>query len=135
MRDERLDPSALRFLVGHDLREAREQARIKQADAARHIGCTPAKLSYMESGKTQQAPDEVAALLRFYNVPVEHVDRTVTLAGRADHGTWWTPFGEVLPDWFKTFVGLEGLATRQFEYADGHAWPASNSRICDRAPR
>lgn len=118
VRDERSDPSALRFLVGHDLRAARELAQIKQADAAKHIGCTPAKLSYMESGKTQQAPDEVAALLRFYGVRVEDVERTVTLAGRADHGTWWAPFGEVLPDWFKTFVGLEGLATHQFEYAD-----------------
>ncbi|MET7769080.1 helix-turn-helix transcriptional regulator [Nocardia sp. NPDC005366] len=118
VRDERSDPSALRFLVGHDLRAAREQARIKQSDAAKHIGCTPAKLSYMESGKTQQAPDEVAVLLRFYGVQVEDIERTVTLAGRADHGTWWAPFGEVLPDWFKTFVGLEGLATRQFEYAD-----------------
>jgi transcriptional regulator with XRE-family HTH domain len=118
MRDERFDPSALRFLVGHDLRSAREQARVTQAEAAKHIGCTSAKLSYMESGKTQQAPDEVAALLRYYGVKVEDVDRTVTLAGRADHGTWWAPFGEVLPDWFKTFVGLEGLATQQFEYAD-----------------
>src|SRR5690606_11377765 len=89
-----------------------------QAEAAKHIGCTPAKLSYMESGKTQQAPDEVATLLRFYGVSVEDVDRIVTLAGRADHGTWWTPYGDVLPDWFKTFVGLEGLASSQFEYAD-----------------
>ncbi|QIS18750.1 helix-turn-helix domain-containing protein [Nocardia terpenica] len=118
MRDDRSDPSALRFLVGHDLRAAREHARIKQADAAKHIGCTAAKLSYMEAGKTAQHPDEVAELLRYYRVGVEHVERVVSLAGRADHGTWWAPFGEVLPDWFKTFVGLEGLADSQFEYAD-----------------
>ncbi|WP_067467864.1 helix-turn-helix domain-containing protein [Nocardia amamiensis] len=118
MRDDRSDPSALRFLVGHDLRAAREHARIKQADAAKHIGCTPAKLSYMEAGKTAQHPDEVAKLLRYYHVDIEHVERVVSLAGRADHGTWWAPFGEVLPDWFKTFVGLEGLADSQFEYAD-----------------
>ncbi|TLG01823.1 helix-turn-helix domain-containing protein [Nocardia cyriacigeorgica] len=118
MHDERSDPSALRFLVGHDLRAARELARIRQVDAAKYIGCTPAKLSYMEAGKTQQAPDEVAALLRYYGVAIEDVDRIVTLAGRADHGTWWAPYGEVLPDWFKTFVGLEGLASSQFEYAD-----------------
>ncbi|MGQ4599984.1 Scr1 family TA system antitoxin-like transcriptional regulator [Nocardia sp. R6R-6] len=118
MRDDRSDPSALRFLVGHDLRAARERARIKQADAAKHIGCTPAKLSYMEAGKTAQHPEEVAKLLRYYHVDIEHVERVVSLAGRADHGTWWAPFGEVLPDWFKTFVGLEGLADSQFEYAD-----------------
>lgn len=118
MQDDRSDTSALRFLVGQDLRSARESARIKQADAAKHIGCTPAKLSYMEAGKTAQHPDEVAMLLRYYRVPVERVERIVSLAGRADHGTWWAPFGEVLPDWFKTFVGLEGLAESQFEYAD-----------------
>ncbi|MBO0853041.1 MAG: helix-turn-helix domain-containing protein [Nocardia sp.] len=118
MRDDRSDPSALRFLVGHDLRSAREAARIKQSDAAKHIGCTAAKLSYMEAGKSTQQPDEVAQLLRYYQVDVERRERVVSLAGRADHGTWWAPFGEVLPDWFKTFVGLEGLADSQFEYAD-----------------
>ncbi|WP_069166826.1 helix-turn-helix domain-containing protein [Nocardia altamirensis] len=116
MQDHRSDPSALRFLVGHDLRSAREQAGIKQADAAKIIGCTPTKLSYMESGRTGQQPEEVAALLRSYGVAVEHVERTVQLAGRADHGTWWAPFKDVLPDWFRTFVGLEGLAAAQFAY-------------------
>lgn len=116
MHDHRSDPSALRFLVGHDLRAAREQAGIKQADAAKIIGCTPTKLSYMESGRTGQQPEEVAILLRSYGVAVEHVERTVQLAGRADHGTWWAPFKDVLPDWFRTFVGLEGLASAQFAY-------------------
>ncbi|WP_280361293.1 helix-turn-helix domain-containing protein [Nocardia wallacei] len=116
MHDHRSDPSALRFLVGHDLRAAREQAGIKQADAAKIIGCTPTKLSYMESGRTGQQPEEVAALLRAYGVAVEHIDRSVQLAGRADHGTWWAPYKDVLPDWFRTFVGLEGLASAQFAY-------------------
>lgn len=116
MADHRSDPSALRFLIGHDLRAARERAGRKQVEAARVLGCSQAKINYLESGKTQQKPDEVTALLRAYGADVEHVDRMASLAARADQSTWWAPFGDVLPDWFKTFVGLEGLAAAEFTY-------------------
>ncbi|GAB3483645.1 DNA-binding XRE family transcriptional regulator [Amycolatopsis cihanbeyliensis] len=116
MVDHRSDPSALRFLIGHDLRVAREQAGLKQSEAAKALGCSQAKINYLETGKTQQKPDEVTALLRSYGADVEHVDRMASLAARADQGTWWAPFGDVLPNWFRTFVGLEGLAAAEFTY-------------------
>jgi DNA-binding XRE family transcriptional regulator len=116
MADHRSDPSALRFLLGHDLRAARERASMKQAEAAKVLSCSQAKINYLETGKTQQKPDEVTALLRSYGADVEHVDRMASLAARADQGTWWAPFGEVLPNWFKTFVGLEGLAASESTY-------------------
>ncbi|WP_020666347.1 helix-turn-helix domain-containing protein [Amycolatopsis nigrescens] len=116
MVDHRADPSALRFLIGHDLRAERDRSGWKQADAAKVIGSSQAKINYLETGKTQQKPGEIAALLRAYGADVEHVDRMSSLARRADQGTWWAPFSDVLPDWFKTFVGLEGLATAAFSY-------------------
>jgi transcriptional regulator with XRE-family HTH domain len=114
--DHRADPSALRFLIGHDLRTARERAGLKQVDAGRVLDCSQAKINYLETGKTQQKPDEVAALLRAYGADAEHVDRMASLAASADQGTWWAPFGDVLPNWFRTFVGLEGLAIAEFTY-------------------
>jgi Domain of unknown function (DUF5753)/Helix-turn-helix domain len=87
-----------------------------QARAATVLGCTQAKINHLELGRSRQQPDEVVALLRAYNASVEHVDRMTSLAGRADQGTWWAPFSDVLPDWFKTFVGLEGLASAEFAY-------------------
>jgi hypothetical protein len=114
--DHRGDPSALRFLIGHDLRATRERAGITQVVAGKTIGCSHSKIVYLETGKTQQRPDEVTALLRFYGADVEHVDRMASLAGRADQGTWWASFNDVLPNWFKTFVGLEGLAAAEFMY-------------------
>ncbi|WP_026423589.1 helix-turn-helix domain-containing protein [Actinokineospora inagensis] len=116
MADHRADPSALRFLIGHDLKATRERVNRKQTEAANVLGCSQAKINYLESGKTQQKPDEVTALLRSYGADVEHVDRMASLAGRADQGTWWAPFSDVLPNWFKTFVGLEGLAATEFSY-------------------
>ena len=44
------------------------------------------------------------------------VDRLATLGGRADQGTWWASFADVLPGWFKTFVGLEGRRAAGFSY-------------------
>lgn len=116
MVDRRSDPSALRFLLGHDLRMARERAGLKQSEAAEALGCSQAKINYLEVGKTQQKPDQITILLRRYGADVEHIDRMASLAARADQSTWWAPFGDVLPNWFRTFVGLEGLATSEFNY-------------------
>lgn len=116
MVDHRGDPSALRFLIGHDLRASRERIGMTQTVAGKVIGCSHSKINYLETGKTQQQPDEVTALLRAYGADVEHVDRMASLAGRADQGTWWASFTDVLPNWFKTFVGLEGLCTAEFVY-------------------
>lgn len=113
----RSDPSALRFLIGHDLRATRERSEWKQSEAGTELGCSQAKINYLESGKTQQQPEQVRQLLRAYGAEVEHIDRMSSLAGRADQDTWWAPFGDVLPNWFKTFVGLEGLATAASTYA------------------
>lgn len=116
MVDQRPDPSALRFLIGHDLRVTRDRAGITQAAAAKVLGCSQGKINHLESGRNQQQPDEVTKLLRAYGADVEQVDRMASLAGRADQGTWWAPFSEVLPNWFQTFVGLEGLARAAFSY-------------------
>ena len=116
MVDHRPDPSALRFLIGHELKVTRDRAGVTQAGAAKVLGCSQGKINHLESGRNQQQPDEVTKLLRAYGADVEHVDRMASLAGKADQGTWWAPFKEVLPNWFKIFVGLEGLAREAFSY-------------------
>jgi len=113
---DRIDPSALRWLIGHELRAAREQAGHTQSAAARVLGCTHAKINYLEQGKNQQRPDEVGMLLRSYGAEAGDVERLASLAAAADRGTWWAPFADVVPDWLRTFVGLEGLASTSFAY-------------------
>ena len=113
---DRTDPSALRWLIGHELRAAREQSGTTQTAAARVLGCTHAKINYLEQGKNQQRPDEVTALLHAYGASPTDVERLASLASQADRGTWWAPFADVVPDWLRTFVGLEGLASACFVY-------------------
>ncbi|MGQ4599539.1 Scr1 family TA system antitoxin-like transcriptional regulator [Nocardia sp. R6R-6] len=114
--DRRADPNALRFLIGRELRDARERAKKSQREAAGELDCTQTKINYLESGRNQQQRAEVTALLKFYGADPVHIERVASLAGQADQSTWWAPFGEVFPNWFKIFVGLEGLAASVFTY-------------------
>lgn len=117
MRERGADPTALRFLIGFELRAARDRSGIRQADAAKVLGVSTGKLNLLETGKQLQQPDEVTTLLRLYGADISHIDRLASLAGRADQTTWWAPFKDVLPNWFKTFVGLQDLAEGQFAYS------------------
>lgn len=113
---ERRDPSALRWLVGVELRNYRVQAGETSAAAAKAIGCSPGKITHLENGRYFPQPEEIAGLLEFYGAPRWDVDRLSSLAGKADQKIWWAPWSDVLPDWLKTFVGLEGIARTEFIY-------------------
>lgn len=117
---KRADPNALRFLIGRELKSARERARVSQTQAGEQLECTPTKINYLESGKSTQQPAEVTVLLKFYGADPAHIERIASLASQADQTTWWAPFGAAFPNWFKTFVGLEGLADSQFCYTSMH---------------
>ncbi len=116
MPDRRTDPTAVSFLIGYELRAIRERAGVSQAEAAKALGSSTAKINYLETGRTQQQPDDIRTLLALCGLDEKHIDRVVSLAARADQNPWWTPFGEILPDWFKTFVGLEGMCEGLFAF-------------------
>lgn len=113
---ERNDPSALRWLIGVELANYRKDAALTQAEAARRSGILKPKLSSMESGRYQQHPDDVGTLLACYGVPQGDVDRLTSLTGRSESRSWLAPWSHVVPDWVRTFVGLEGLAETEFVY-------------------
>lgn len=114
---DREAPSALRWLIGVELAHFRNRAGKKAADAAKAIGCSAGKISHLESGRNQQQPAEVTDLLRFYGADLADIERLASLAGGADRSTWWAPWTDVVPDWLRTFVGLEGLASTVSDYA------------------
>lgn len=114
---DREDPSAVRWLVGVELAKFRDRAGRKIGEAAKIIKCSPGKIGHMESGRNQQQPGEVRDLLRFYGADQADIDRLSSLAGNAGEQTWWAAWTDVVPDWLRTFVGLEGLAAQVSIYA------------------
>ncbi|WP_167476421.1 helix-turn-helix domain-containing protein [Nocardia arthritidis] len=113
----REDPDAVAYLVGVELAAYRKRAGRTISEAAKELGCSQAKIHNMENGRNQQRPDEVEQLLTYYGAGRADVDRLCALAGSAVGATWWAPWTDVVPDWLKTFVGLEGLATHEHVYA------------------
>jgi hypothetical protein len=109
-------PSALRWLIGTELRTYRKNSGRVASAAAALLNCAEAKISHMETGRYRQSPEDVAELMRFYGATGIELDRLVSLAARDDDSTWWAPFSDVVPDWLQTFVGLERLADQEFTY-------------------
>jgi transcriptional regulator with XRE-family HTH domain len=112
----RNDPSALRWLIGVELKRYRERAHKTLDEAAERLKRSNAKVSNMESGKYRQNVTEVARLLEFYGVDPADIDRILRLADSDADGTWWAAWSDLVPDWLRTFVGLEGLADEEFSY-------------------
>jgi transcriptional regulator with XRE-family HTH domain len=112
----RSDPSALRWLIGVELAAFRKRSGMSLAEVAKATGVGRPKIGYMETGRYRQYPDDVATLLHAYGASEHDVNRLASLAGRTEEKTWWAPWSDVVPDWFRTFVGLEGLAEREFVF-------------------
>lgn len=108
--------SALRWLIGTELKRIRTEARLTIAQAAEKTGMSQPKVAHLEVGRQAQDPDDIAALLTAYGVPDRDIDRLTNLSGRADEATWWGPWAQVVPDWLKTYVGLEALAESVFTF-------------------
>lgn len=109
-------PSALRWLLGRELRAYRDAAQQPMTAAAAVLDCAESKISHIESGRYRQSPEDVATLMAFYRAGQSAADRLVSLAARDDESTWWASFSDVVPDWLQTFVGLEHLADEEFTY-------------------
>jgi hypothetical protein len=112
----RVDPAPLRWLVGVELARYRNSAKLSLTEASDQSGISRAKLGHLETGRQQQDPDDIALLLVAYGAEQADIDRLTSLTRRADETTWWAPWAQVVPDWLKTFVGLEGLAQSEFVF-------------------
>ncbi|MGH3804156.1 MAG: helix-turn-helix domain-containing protein [Pseudonocardiaceae bacterium] len=114
---DRGDPSALRWLIGVELHNYRKRAGQTLAAAAKALGCSPGLVGHFEKGLYFPQPEQIAGLLAFYGAPSWDVERLSSLSGRADQRTWLAPWNDVIPDWLKTYVGLEGLASYEINYS------------------
>ncbi|GII67201.1 transcriptional regulator [Sphaerisporangium siamense] len=106
-------PTALRILLGTQLRRLREEKGITREDAGHVIRGSESKISRMELGRVGFKERDVADLLAYYGV-AEGEARTavMNLLERANEPGWWHRFNDLLPSWFQAYVGLEEAAAR-----------------------
>jgi transcriptional regulator with XRE-family HTH domain len=108
---ERGDPSALRWLIGVELANYRKQSGVSQAAAGKAASVSSGMVGHFEAGRYFPAPEQIARLLELYGAPTYDIERLSALAGRADQSSWLARWNDIIPDWLKTYVGLEGLAS------------------------
>lgn len=105
-------PTALRMLLGAQLRGLREAAGITRETAGYEIRSSRSKISRLELGRVSCKERDVADLLTMYGVGAgRQRDAVLALARRANERGWWSGYGDVLPEWFEEYVGLEGAAS------------------------
>jgi len=106
-------PTALRILLGSQLRRLRESKGVSREDAGHLIRGSESKISRMELGRVGFKERDVADLLTLYSVVDEQARKSVLdLVRTANEPGWWHRFNDLLPNWFQAYVGLEEAAAR-----------------------
>ncbi|MET7330164.1 helix-turn-helix transcriptional regulator [Nonomuraea sp. NPDC005650] len=106
-------PTALRILLGSQLRKLREAKNVTREEAGHLIRGSESKISRMELGRVGFKERDVADLLTLYGVIDKQARSAVLdLVATANEPGWWHRFNDVLPTWFQAFVGLEEAAAR-----------------------
>lgn len=104
-------PTALRILLGTQLRRLRESRGVSAQEAARAIRGSESKISRLELGRNAVREIDVAALLTLYGITDSRErEQLLSLASQANRPGWWYRFNDILPSWFQAYIGLEEAA-------------------------
>lgn len=105
-------PTVLRMLLGTQLRRLREERGIGRDDAGYAIRASGSKISRLELGRVGFKLRDVEDLLTLYGITEPQTrESLLVLARQANTPGWWHKYGDVLPEWFEVYVGLEAAAT------------------------
>lgn len=106
-------PVIHRRQLGAELRRLRDGAAVSLADAAQALGCSPAKVSRIETGRGNAVAraEDVRRLCRLYGVTDDgQVGVLLDMLRVSQQPGWWEAYEAVLPSGLEVYVGLEGDA-------------------------
>jgi len=103
----RRSPTIRRRRLGAELRRYRDAAGVTIDVVAERLGCSPSKVSRIETGHTSATPRDVKDMLDIYGVGGSESDELVQISREARQKGWWHPFSTVLTG---AYVGLEAAA-------------------------
>ena len=97
-----------RIMLGASLRRLREEKDLTREVAGFHIRASESKISRMELGRVGFKTRDVEDLLTLYGV-LDDAERRglLEMVREANTPGWWHKYGDLLPSWFTTYVGLE----------------------------
>ncbi|MEU2039410.1 helix-turn-helix domain-containing protein [Nocardia niwae] len=102
--------------LGRHLRDLRNRAGMTTRVAARQLEWSEAKIWRIETGQTSLRGLDVEAMCKVYGAPPDLLEPLRALARDTKAKGWWTAYGDVIPEGFDVYIGLEEAAARVFTY-------------------
>ncbi|WP_280228155.1 helix-turn-helix domain-containing protein [Nocardia cyriacigeorgica] len=111
------DTTLPRRRLGSYLMDWRSRAGLSQPQAAALLGIGSTTLWRLEHGHNDRVNiDHVEAACELYGVPDHLVAAYVGLARQASEKSWWHEFGDLIPETFDVYIGMEGAAQKFISY-------------------
>jgi transcriptional regulator with XRE-family HTH domain len=93
------------------MRRLRQASKLTIEQVAESLEWSPGKVSKIENARVSVLPRDARRLLNVYGITEgPERDLLVTLARESRERGWWQQYGEAVPEWFATYVGLEAEA-------------------------
>lgn len=97
--------------LGRYLRDWRIQAGLTIAEAAKLMEWGASTLQRLEKGNADRIRTiDIQELCRIYGIPAEITEGLKGLAQQAAVKSWWHSYGDLIPENFDVYVGLEASA-------------------------
>ncbi|MFB7634473.1 helix-turn-helix domain-containing protein [Streptomyces sp. NPDC056149] len=102
--------------LGRNLRDLRNRARLTVRAAAKKLEWSEAKMWRIETGQTPLRSLDVQAMCMVYGAPADLTEALMGLAKETKARGWWHAYGDVIPEGFDVYVGLEEAASSLSTY-------------------
>ncbi|QXJ19639.1 helix-turn-helix domain-containing protein [Actinomadura graeca] len=103
--------------LGRELRALRNLAKLTVKAAADALEWSEAKMWRIETGQTSLRSHDVQLMCSVYGAPTELAEALMGLAKETKGRGWWHAYGDVIPDGFDLYIGLEEATKTLDEYS------------------
>ena len=104
-------PTVRRRRLAAELHRLRQASKLTIEQVAESLEWSPGKVSKIENARVSVLPRDARKLLDTYGITEgQERELLLTLARESRERGWWQQYGEAIPEWFATYVGLEAEA-------------------------
>ena len=104
-------PTVRRRRLAAELHRLRQASKLTIEQVAESLEWSPGKVSKIENARVSVLPRDARKLLDTYGITEgQERELLLTLARESRERGWWQQYGEAVPEWFATYVGLEAEA-------------------------
>jgi transcriptional regulator with XRE-family HTH domain len=116
MSDSVTGSTVPRRQLGRHLRDLRNRQRLTVKAAAENLEWSEAKIWRIETGQTAMRSLDVEQICRIYGAPADLTEALMALAKETKSKGWWQAYGDVIPEWFDVYIGLEEATSQILTY-------------------